>query len=153
MTISRMGLTARSGALFGNSGPFFFQQQFAVGGTLPHLTIVLDMSADADEPFTVSSNPIKSLRFHHRALVYYAAFDLEKLRKDFPETIFVCIHQKTTAGTIRGGSKIFYNSTAIINIEIDHDKGRLAVMKKSRYGTEGYMYNINDDEVFRAGDW
>lgn len=27
-----MGITARSGALFGNSGPFFFQQQFAVGG-------------------------------------------------------------------------------------------------------------------------
>lgn len=29
-----MGLTARSGALFGNSGPFFFQQQFAVGGVM-----------------------------------------------------------------------------------------------------------------------
>ena len=41
-----------------------------------------DMSADADEPFTVSSNPIKSMRPWHRALVYYAAFDLEKLRKD-----------------------------------------------------------------------
>ena len=27
-----LGLTAKSGALFGNSGPFFFQQQFAVGG-------------------------------------------------------------------------------------------------------------------------
>jgi outer membrane protein insertion porin family len=27
-----MGLTARTGALFGNSGPFFFQQQFSVGG-------------------------------------------------------------------------------------------------------------------------
>lgn len=27
-----MGMTARAGALFGNSGPFFFQQQFAVGG-------------------------------------------------------------------------------------------------------------------------
>ncbi len=79
--------------------------------------------------------------------------ELEKLRKDFPETIFVCIHQKTTGGTIRGGTKIFYNSTAIINIEIDHDRGRLAVMKKSRYGTEGFMYNINEDEVFRVGEW
>lgn len=48
-----------------------------------HAVIVpTDMSADSDEPFTVSGNPIKSLRFHHRALVYYAAFDLEKLRKD-----------------------------------------------------------------------
>lgn len=28
------GLTARAGALFGNSGPFFFQQQFAVGGVM-----------------------------------------------------------------------------------------------------------------------
>lgn len=48
-----------------------------------HAVIVpADMSADADVPFTVSGNPIQSLRFHHRALVYYAAFDLEKLRKD-----------------------------------------------------------------------
>ncbi len=29
-----MGMTARAGALFGNSGPFFFQQQFAVGGVM-----------------------------------------------------------------------------------------------------------------------
>lgn len=27
-----MGMTARAGSLFGNSGPFFFQQQFSVGG-------------------------------------------------------------------------------------------------------------------------
>lgn len=27
-----LGMTARAGSLFGNSGPFFFQQQFAVGG-------------------------------------------------------------------------------------------------------------------------
>lgn len=29
-----LGLTTRAGALFGNSGPFFFQQQFAVGGVM-----------------------------------------------------------------------------------------------------------------------
>jgi outer membrane protein insertion porin family len=28
------GMTARAGALFGNSGPFFFQQQFSVGGVM-----------------------------------------------------------------------------------------------------------------------
>jgi hypothetical protein len=27
-----LGMTARAGSLFGNSGPFFFQQQFSVGG-------------------------------------------------------------------------------------------------------------------------
>jgi hypothetical protein len=41
-----------------------------------------DMSADADEPFTVSANPLKSMRPWHRALVHFAAYDLEKLRKD-----------------------------------------------------------------------
>jgi hypothetical protein len=50
---------------------------------VPYVVVPADLSADADEPFTVSSNPIKSLRPWHRALVYYAAFDLEKFRKDW----------------------------------------------------------------------
>lgn len=49
---------------------------------LPYVAIPADMSADADEPFTVSSNPMKRLRFWHRAPVHYAAYDLEKFRKD-----------------------------------------------------------------------
>jgi hypothetical protein len=50
---------------------------------VPYVVVPADLTADADEPFTVSSNPIKSLRPWHRALVYYAAFDLEKFRKDW----------------------------------------------------------------------
>ncbi len=49
---------------------------------LPYVAVVPDMSADADEPFTVASNPMTSQRPWHRALVYHAAFDLEKLRKE-----------------------------------------------------------------------
>lgn len=49
---------------------------------VPYVAVPADMSADADEPFTVSSNARKDLRFWHRALVHYAAFDLEKFRKD-----------------------------------------------------------------------
>lgn len=49
---------------------------------LPYWAIPADMSADADEPFTVSANTIKSLRPYHRALAHWAAHDLEKLRKD-----------------------------------------------------------------------
>jgi hypothetical protein len=41
-----------------------------------------DMSADADLPFTVSANPIASLAPYHRALAHFAAYDLEKFRKD-----------------------------------------------------------------------
>lgn len=48
---------------------------------LPYVVIPADLSADADEPFTLTT-PLKSMRPWHRALVYYAAFDLEKFRKD-----------------------------------------------------------------------
>jgi hypothetical protein len=46
------------------------------------VVVPADMSDDADEPFTCSGNTIASLRPWHRALPYYAAFDLEKFRKD-----------------------------------------------------------------------
>lgn len=41
-----------------------------------------DMSLDADEPFTCSGNPLRSMRPYHRAIAHYAAYDLEKFRKD-----------------------------------------------------------------------
>lgn len=47
-----------------------------------YVIVPADMSADADEPFTISGNALKTQRPWHRALVYYAAFDLEKFRKD-----------------------------------------------------------------------
>jgi hypothetical protein len=51
---------------------------------VPYVAIPPDLSGDTDQPFTVtaSSNPIASLRPYHRALVHFAAYDLEKLRKD-----------------------------------------------------------------------
>jgi hypothetical protein len=51
---------------------------------VPYVAIPADMSADADQPFSVSAanNPITSLRPYHRGLVHFAAYDLEKLRKD-----------------------------------------------------------------------
>lgn len=50
---------------------------------LPYVVIPPDMVNDSDEPFDLTgSNPVKSLRPWHRALVHYAAYDLEKFRKD-----------------------------------------------------------------------
>jgi hypothetical protein len=49
---------------------------------IPYVIQPADLSADADEPFTVSSNIPITLRPWHRALAHFAAFDLEKLRKD-----------------------------------------------------------------------
>lgn len=50
--------------------------------SLPYIPIPTDLSSDDDEPFTVLNQPARRLRFWHRTLVHYAAYDLEKFRKD-----------------------------------------------------------------------
>lgn len=49
---------------------------------VPVVIIPSDLSLDADEPFTYSSNVLKRMRPWHRALVHFGAYDLEKFRKD-----------------------------------------------------------------------
>lgn len=51
-----------------------------------YLAIPPDMVSDSDEPFslTAGSDPKRSLRPWHQALVHYAAALLEPLRKNFP---------------------------------------------------------------------
>lgn len=77
------------------------------------------------------------------------AVDFEELRQDFPNTYFVIIFQKTTDGKIRGGSSILFNSTATIDIVVSNQGERLAVMKKSRYGRENYIYSITRDTLVK----
>jgi hypothetical protein len=55
--------------------------------TVPYVARPTDMSLDADEPFTVSGNVKKSLSPWHDGLVYYAASELEKLRKNTPRSM------------------------------------------------------------------
>lgn len=79
------------------------------------------------------------------------AEEFEKLRQDFPDTIFIMIFQKTNAGTIRGGSSIKYNSAATIDVVLRDDE-RVAIMEKSRYGTQGWEYSITHNSIIK-GDW
>ncbi|MCB0401150.1 MAG: hypothetical protein KDD41_03645 [Flavobacteriales bacterium] len=79
------------------------------------------------------------------------AEEFEKLRTDFPNTIFLLIFQKTTAGTIRGGSAIKYNSSATINVIIREGQ-RIAIMEKGRYGTIGWEYSITQKRLIKTGD-
>lgn len=51
---------------------------------VPYVAYPSDMSADADEPFTVSSNAKRTLRQWHQGLVHFAAARLELLRKNYP---------------------------------------------------------------------
>lgn len=72
------------------------------------------------------------------------------LREEFPDTIFVCIFQKTTTGTIRGGSKIIFDTPVCMNVYLK-GRERLVEMQKSRYGTQGWVYSISEGLVVFDG--
>lgn len=50
---------------------------------IPYVAVPVDMSADADQPFTSGADAKKALRPWHQALVHYAAALLEPLRKNY----------------------------------------------------------------------
>ena len=77
--------------------------------------------------------------------------EFERLRTDFPNTIFLLIFQKTTAGTMRGGAAIKYNSSATINVTKRNGQ-RIAVMEKGRYGTIGWEYSITQKQVIKTDE-
>jgi hypothetical protein len=75
------------------------------------------------------------------------ADEIDQLRNDFPNTMFIFIFQKTTAGTMRGGSRVIFDCTMNIDITRDKTGVRTAEMVKSRYGTQGWKYLITEDIV------
>lgn len=72
--------------------------------------------------------------------------DYNTLRKNVTSTILIAIFQKTTAGSVRGGSGITFDSFAIIDIKRRDDEP-IAVMNKSRYRTEKWEYSITDKQI------
>ncbi len=82
--------------------------------------------------------------------------EFDGLRQEFPDTVFLCIFQKTTDGKVRGGSSIVFDSSATIDVvEVrDTEKkviDRVATMKKGRYGTSGWVYSIMQDKIIKRG--
>ncbi|PTB97988.1 antirestriction protein [Marivirga lumbricoides] len=78
--------------------------------------------------------------------------EFDKLRKDFPDTIFIVIFQRTTQGTIRGGTAPLYDAS--INLEVvkvdDSFKNNYAVATKNRYGETGIQYNIYSKRLINS---
>ncbi|KAA1244545.1 antirestriction protein [Aquimarina sp. RZ0] len=78
--------------------------------------------------------------------------DFDRLRKQFPNTIFIVIFQRTTGKTIRGGTAPLFD--AGINIEVikadDTFRNNYAVTTKNRYGITGIKYNIFTKEIIGA---
>lgn len=74
--------------------------------------------------------------------------DFDRLRQEHPNTIFICIFQKRDDGKIRGGSSITFDSSATIDVMVQ-DKQRVAIMKKSRHGTIGWVYSIDKGRIIQ----
>jgi hypothetical protein len=75
------------------------------------------------------------------------ADDFDKLRNAYPNTIFILIFQKTNNGTIRGGSSIKFDSAMTIDVQFNDREERQALMEKSRYGTQSWIYSIESNRV------
>ncbi|MBL0767086.1 hypothetical protein [Marivirga atlantica] len=75
--------------------------------------------------------------------------EFDRLRKEFPNTIFIIIFQRTTQGTIRGGTAPLFDSG--INLEVvkvdDTFTNNYAVATKNRYGVTGIQYNITQQKI------
>ncbi|MDF9799785.1 DNA-binding NarL/FixJ family response regulator [Catalinimonas alkaloidigena] len=77
--------------------------------------------------------------------------EFDKLRKDFPDTIWVVIFQRTTQGTIRGGTAPLYD--AGINLEaVKSDTGfehNYVQATKNRYGETFIPYSIATKKIIQ----
>jgi nucleoside-triphosphatase THEP1 len=75
--------------------------------------------------------------------------EFDRLRKEFPDTIFIIIFQRTTQGTIRGGTAPLFD--AGINLEVvkvdDTFINNYAVATKNRYGATGIQYHITKQKI------
>jgi len=66
------------------------------------------------------------------------ADDFDKLRKEFPKTMFIVIFQSTTNGTARGGSMPEYDAGIVIQVA----NGGRAYCEKNRYNGEDLTYLV-----------
>ncbi|MCZ8355483.1 MAG: hypothetical protein O9340_12150 [Cyclobacteriaceae bacterium] len=75
--------------------------------------------------------------------------EFDQLRKDYPDTIWIVLFQRTTTNKIRGGTKPLYD--AGINIEVvkadDTFVNNYAVATKNRYGFTGVKFNIYQRKI------
>lgn len=81
--------------------------------------------------------------------LYVKSSEFDRLRKEFPDTIFIIIFQRTTQGTIRSGTAPLFD--AGINLEVvkvdDTFMNNYAAATKNRYGVTGIKYNITQGEI------
>jgi nucleoside-triphosphatase THEP1 len=69
--------------------------------------------------------------------------EFDKLRINYPQTIFIAIFQQTSSGQMRGGTRASFDASTNIETSKSGEK-RIAVCTKNRYGFTGVRYFIDD---------
>ena len=69
--------------------------------------------------------------------------EFDKLRINYPQTIFIAIFQQTSSGRMRGGTRASFDASTNIETSKSGEK-RIAVCTKNRYGFTGVKYLIDD---------
>lgn len=81
--------------------------------------------------------------------LHESTVEFDRLRKEFPDTIFIVLFQRASSGLIRGGTRPLYD--AGINLEaVKKDgnfKNNYVVAAKNRYGMIGPRYNIYSQQI------
>jgi hypothetical protein len=75
--------------------------------------------------------------------------DFDKIRKEFPLTLFIVIFQSTGAGTARGGITSEYDASAVCQVNAPG----IAVFEKNRYATgaaDELQWDVNKQELLGA---
>jgi hypothetical protein len=79
------------------------------------------------------------------------SIEFDTLRKDYPNTIWIVIFQRTGDKQIRGGTRPLYD--AGINIEVVKADGTFvnnyAIAAKNRYGQVGIKFNISKNKIVK----
>jgi hypothetical protein len=78
--------------------------------------------------------------------------ELARLKADFPRTVFVCVHEKTKGGELKGGICNRLCSAAVVDVVQDRQRGLLAVMRKSHSGMMGFGLGLEDGELYLPGE-
>ena len=75
--------------------------------------------------------------------------EFDKLRNDFPDTIFIVLFQRTSGGKIRGGTKPLYDAGINIMVrKVDNTfVNNYAECTKNRYGQTGLQYNVSQKRL------
>lgn len=71
--------------------------------------------------------------------------DFGRLVEKYPNIVWLCIFQSTTAGTARGGIMSEYDSSIVIQVA----KGGNAECEKNRYNSCDLIYNVFDKKIIK----